>query len=103
MVLILYAYHEYRIHLYVYTICLLMRYPYTTYKHTHVNIGCKHEEGDNRSDYRMWYPTTDGGFCVDSLEYGNAMRFINHSSGNRANCTIKYVYLDGLTHCIIVS
>ena len=40
---------------------------------------------------------------MDSLEYGNAMRFINHSSSSRANCIIKYVYLDGLTHCIIVS
>ncbi len=59
------------------------------------------EGGSSMSNYRLCYPSTDGGFAIDAAEYGNVTRFINHSW--RPNCEIRNIFLDGIIHCVFVS
>ena len=50
--------------------------------------------------YSLLFPSTDGNYQIDSSEYGNETRFINHSSN--PNCEYVHVVVDGLCHVICV-
>lgn len=52
------------------------------------------------SRYAANYPSCDGGFEVDASEFGNVIRFINHSS--TPNAQFRSVLLDGLAHIVCV-
>jgi hypothetical protein len=53
------------------------------------------------SSYSFNYPSCDGGYYIEAVEYGNLLRFINHSS--RPNCEYKIVFHEGISHIVAVS
>ncbi len=53
------------------------------------------------SGYALMYPSTSCGFEIDSLEYGNLLRFANHSSQPCAR--FKRAAINGLGHVYCVS
>lgn len=64
-------------------------------------VGSSKKYEDEMSSYCMTYPSCDGGYSVDAAEYGNIIRFANHSS--QSNCQIRTLFLDGLSHLLLVS
>lgn len=65
---------------------------------------CKRYDSDTiavKSRYSVSYPSCDGGFEIDASEYGNIIRFVNHS--NLPNAEFKSVLLGGLVHIVCVS
>jgi hypothetical protein len=51
--------------------------------------------------YSFLYPSLDGGFEINALQYGNAMRFVNHSV--RPNAAFRRIFLGGILHIAVVS
>lgn len=53
------------------------------------------------SAYSMYYPSSNGDREINASEYGNLIRFINHSLN--PNCSFTHVLQDGIMHIICVS
>lgn len=53
------------------------------------------------STYSMYYPSSDGDREINASQYGNLIRFVNHSSD--PNCCFTHVLHDGIMHIICVS
>jgi len=51
--------------------------------------------------YNFQYPTCDGGVEINGREYGNIMRFVNHST--RPNSEFRAINVDDMMHVICVS
>lgn len=51
--------------------------------------------------YNFQYPTCDGGIEINGREYGNIMRFVNHST--RPNSEFRAINVDDMMHVICVS
>ena len=61
-------------------------------------VGMVHDNPDTLKTYSLLFPSSGGSHQVDSLEYGNETRFINHSSN--PNCEYIHVLVDNLCHVI---
>lgn len=56
----------------------------------------------DRLAYTCQYPSCDGGLGINAIEYGNVIRFINHSSN--PNAELRYYWGEGgLMHVLCVS
>ena len=64
-------------------------------------VGVLLSKSSTCSDYSMLYPSCDGSYEIDSWEYGNLTRFINHSI--HPNTVCQHVLVDEIIHIIIVS
>ena len=53
------------------------------------------------SRYSVSYPSCDGGFEIDASEFGNIIRFVNHSSS--PNAEFRSILMEGLVHVCCVS
>lgn len=53
------------------------------------------------SRYSLLYPSSDGDYEIDALEYGNEIRFINHS--NKPNAKFMQIFHNGIVHIVCVS
>ena len=54
-----------------------------------------------KDHYNFQYPTCDGGVEINGREYGNIMRFINHSI--QPNSEFRALHVDDMMHVICVS
>lgn len=61
------------------------------------------DEGNvhNTSDYALYYPVCGGGYHIDAREYGNILRFMNHS--DNPNAKFCCVILNKLAHVIVMT
>jgi hypothetical protein len=64
-------------------------------------VGIVSSLSGSSSAYAFNYPSTDGGYTVEAVEYGNLMRFMNHS--DNPNCAYHTVYHEGIAHLVAVS
>ena len=64
-------------------------------------VGMVHAVSSKPNQYSLFYPTHDGNHQIDSREYGNATRFINHAQD--PNCRYVHVLINGLNHTICVT
>lgn len=56
---------------------------------------------DNSADaYAFLYPGCNSAFEINALEYGNVIRFVNHSS--RPNAEFRRLFFGGLWHIVVV-
>ena len=64
-------------------------------------VGIVHSVSSQPNQYSLFYPTISGNHQIDSREYGNATRFINHASD--PNCKYVHVLIDGLNHTLCIT
>lgn len=60
------------------------------------------ERQDSTSDaYAFLYPSCDSAYEINAAEYGNVIRFVNHS--NNPNSKFQRMFYGGLWHIVVVS
>lgn len=64
-------------------------------------VSSMNETTEHSNHFNALYPDCDGGYSINAREYGNIIRFINHS--NDPNAEFKAVKIDELMHVICVS
>lgn len=65
--------------------------------HEHLEQGCKDDMA-----YTCQYPSCDGGLGINATEYGNMIRFMNHSA--RSNAELRHYWgMGGIMHVLCVS
>jgi hypothetical protein len=62
-----------------------------------LSSSCDHAE----RGYTLAYPSADGGYGINASDYGNLIRFINHS--DHPNAQFKCVAHCGIVHVVCVS
>jgi hypothetical protein len=65
-------------------------------------VGVLYSKGADPSAYSLFYPSSDGSYEIDALEFGNLSRFINHSS-TKNNAVYKHILHQGVIHVICVA
>lgn len=66
----------------------------------YTGIVSKHSKETN-SSYSCYYPSSDGGYGINAIEYGNLIRFINHNQ-EQPNVKFQAYRIDGIYHILVV-